>query len=107
MVSPAAARATQATQDRPPRQAASAAGGRHPRGAVQNRRPSQIYRLELVQGADIIAPPRKSSAHLHRPWRATSQTEVLPNDSRLAPDRDGSSRASLRGDPARWHSPKA
>lgn len=74
MVSPAAARATQATQDRPPRQAASAAGGRHPRGAVQNRRPSQIYRLELVQGARIIAAWRSSSAHLHRPWRAISGT---------------------------------
>lgn len=70
MVSPAAACVTQAMQDRPPRQAASAAGGRRPRGAVQNHRPSQIYRLELVQGARIIAPRRNNSAHLHRPWRA-------------------------------------
>jgi hypothetical protein len=36
--------------------------------------PSQIYRLERVAGCGIIAPRRSNSAHLHRPWRATSDT---------------------------------
>jgi hypothetical protein len=41
-----------------------------PRCAVQNRRVSQICRLERVAGCGIIGVWRKSSAHLHRPWRA-------------------------------------
>jgi hypothetical protein len=44
------------------------------RGEVQYRRPSQICRLERVVGYGIIAPRRRSSAHLHRPWRAISAT---------------------------------
>ena len=41
------------------------------RGVAQDRRPSQICRLERAAGPNIIAPRRTSSAHLHRPWRAT------------------------------------
>jgi len=37
---------------------------------VRCRRPSQIYRMERVPDCGIIAPRRKSSAHLHRPRRA-------------------------------------
>src|SRR6266852_4870642 len=33
--------------------------------------PSQIKRLERSAGCSLIAPRRSSSAHLHRPWRAT------------------------------------
>jgi hypothetical protein len=35
-----------------------------------------MYRLERVVGGGIIAPRRSSSAHLHRPWRATSPKPV-------------------------------
>src|SRR5260221_13809943 len=41
-------------------------------GVVQHRGPSQFCRLERVAGSRIIVPRRKNSAHLHRPWRATS-----------------------------------
>ena len=34
-------------------------------------RTSQIWRSKRVVGCGIIAPRRSSSAHLHRPWRAT------------------------------------
>ena len=78
MVSPAAARAAQATQDRPPRQAASAAGGRHPRGAVQNRRPSQYCGLGRMAGRSVIALLRMNSVHLHRPWRAILSKRLAP-----------------------------
>ena len=42
------------------------------RGVAQDRRTSQMYRLERAEGGGIIAPRRSSSAHLHRPWRATA-----------------------------------
>ena len=41
-----------------------------PRGVVQNRWPSQIYRLGRMAGGGIIAPRRNNRAHLHRPRRA-------------------------------------
>src|SRR3981189_1423036 len=37
---------------------------------------SRLCRLERVAGCGIIAAQRKSSAHLHRPWRATSVCAV-------------------------------
>jgi hypothetical protein len=51
--------------------------GRKQSGVAQDRRPSQICRLERVAGRGIIAPRRKRSAHLHRPWRAIF-TEAEP-----------------------------
>jgi hypothetical protein len=48
-----------------------AGDGRKQSGVAQDRRPSQICRLERVAGRGIIAPRRKRSAHLHRPWRAS------------------------------------
>jgi hypothetical protein len=39
-------------------------------GVEQNRKPSQIRRLERAAGHGIIAPRRGNSEHLHRPWRA-------------------------------------
>ena len=44
---------------------------------MQNRRPPQISRLERVADCGIIAPRRTSSAHLHRPWRATVRQSSL------------------------------
>ncbi len=41
-----------------------------PRGVMQNRRASEIYRLEHAAGGGIIGARRKNGAHLHRPWRA-------------------------------------
>ena len=43
-----------------------------PRGVVHSRRVSQLCRLRRVAGYGIIGEQRTSSAHLHRPWRATS-----------------------------------
>ena len=43
---------------------------------MQNRRPSHICRLERVAGCGIIGEWRNSSAHLHRPWRATSEYAI-------------------------------
>jgi hypothetical protein len=40
-------------------------------GVARIRRSSRYCRLERVAGSGIIAPRRSSSAHLHRPWRAT------------------------------------
>jgi hypothetical protein len=42
-----------------------------PRGVAQNRRQSQFRRSERAEGARIIAPRRKNSARLRRPWHAT------------------------------------
>jgi heme-degrading monooxygenase HmoA len=38
---------------------------------LQNRRLSRICRLKRMTGRRVIAPRRNSSAHVHRPWRAT------------------------------------
>jgi hypothetical protein len=35
-----------------------------------------MYRWERVVGGGIIAPRRSSSAHLHRPWRATWRATI-------------------------------
>ena len=40
--------------------------------AVPNRGQSHILGLQYVIGYDFIAPRRSNSAHLRRPWRATS-----------------------------------
>jgi hypothetical protein len=45
--------------------------------AVQNRRLSQICRLERVAGCRIIGARRTNSAHLHRPWRAITRHWTL------------------------------
>ena len=42
-----------------------------------------MYRLERVVGGGIIAPRRSSSAHLHRPWRATSQYAIAAETRRF------------------------
>jgi hypothetical protein len=42
------------------------------RSVVQKRGPSHLRRLKRRTGSDLIAPRRRNSAHLHRPWRATS-----------------------------------
>ena len=41
-----------------------------PRDVVQDRRASQIYRFERTADCSIIEARRRSSVHLHRPWRA-------------------------------------
>jgi hypothetical protein len=43
---------------------------------VQNRGASQTCRLERVAGCAIIGARRIHSAHLHRPWRATSEYAI-------------------------------
>ena len=45
-----------------------------PRGVALNRRASQTCPLERVAGCGIIAARRKNSAHHHRPWRATGDS---------------------------------
>jgi hypothetical protein len=45
---------------------------------AQDRRPSQLHRLQRVAGCRIIAPRQTNSAHLHRPWRATLRQSTLP-----------------------------
>ena len=45
------------------------------RSVAGNRKPSQHCRLERAAARGIIAPRRTSSAHLHRPWRATLRPE--------------------------------
>src|SRR5437660_9081184 len=66
--------------------------GKHsPTGVVQNRRASQIYRFERVAGCGIIGERRGNNAHLHRPWRATSEYAIaakyrrFPQLARLHP----------------------
>ena len=71
---------------RRPRMRASASGSRaieslhksvviqyrgYARSVVRNRKPSQCFRSKRTTGSSIIAPRRRSSAHLHRPWRAS------------------------------------
>ena len=46
--------------------------GSPPRGVLQSRRMSLFFRLRRVAGYGIIGVRRSSSAHLHRPRRATS-----------------------------------
>ena len=41
---------------------------------------SQLCRSTRVAGRAIIAPRRNNSAHLHRPWRATSRFCATPPD---------------------------
>ncbi len=60
-------------------QTRGAANGR-PRGVVQDRRPSQIYRLKRVAGCGIIGAWRSNSAHLHRPWRASTAESTISSD---------------------------
>jgi hypothetical protein len=46
------------------------------RGRSANRGPSRVCGLERVAGCGIIALQRNNSAHLHRPWRATSEYAI-------------------------------
>jgi hypothetical protein len=49
---------------------------------VLDRRPPQTFQLERIAGYGIIAPQRNYSAHLHRPWRAISESLSPPTSAR-------------------------
>src|ERR1700757_4146072 len=56
----------------------------NPRGVVLDRRASQTCQLEHIAGHGIIAP-RRMSAHLHRPRRATLRLARAPLTEPCAP----------------------
>src|SRR5712691_444715 len=47
--------------------------------SAHGRRPNRVF------GVIVIAPRRSNSAHLHQPWRATSNTISPSNDADFAP----------------------
>jgi hypothetical protein len=67
---------------------------RGPKGVVLDRKASQSRELECNAGCRIIGPRRSNSAHLHRPWRATSYRPLFPVLS-VAPPRPAAEVAPL------------